>query len=749
MADRIDAKFMSYDDWKALGPLFHAAEADGDNIYDGTTRERPTTPNWASLSLGGPNKIIGNPHHSSRNDAFTNAHSQWMHIMKVLDEGGDDAFKMIHETAKAAHKITEIAERKHGYADAWVALASDEKTAEVLRGLVTSVLQHYPGAKGVLPATLPKRADELPLEALKEQMGKLQPKRFRRRILENGQVRFAQPDNREAANDNAFHANTPNRVAAQANSRPRPFAGEIAIFADDGMESFAADYVRSLDERLLACPEKKKPLWDELAVNRPKGVFYPRDYDNNLKQNQAADQLLARADAAALFVNGDITSRVSAILAQASRMGKAVKVIGPDGQQMDLLATAREAEVSHMSKKEIAQSFSSAAFDMRVNDPMAYMGLGMVKSEKLGEINPKDLARLSEMNDSVNDIADMASNPNGQAFLRDQMKITPATIKLLGDADAMARARDSLIKVRSEIADAGMEVIGPADYPEALLASGAFEPYLLVEGNKDLLRNAETIVGISGAVASDERAQRLTSSTNARAVSALTMQPVTSAYVLGQTSVDIPETGPQLVISSVGKAHLRKEDAEKLDRVVENGGCVIHMLPPKNRSWYYDATAYDPKTKKKGMNVPVPATGDQSTDRRAAKVLAAMSKTVLVTALNARETETPQHVVVTQALKSGRLPTVVNFNDMENLDHVSGNRALLASTGMTALTRAGIGARDAEPLGKTYAEQEPSIDTGRNMDLAMANLARHLKGQEIQLPEAKRARRAEKVAPEL
>lgn len=748
MADRIDAKFMSYDDWKALGPLFQAPEADGDHIYDGTTRDRPETPNWASLSLGGPNKIIGNPNHSSRNDAFTNAHSQWMHIMKVFDEGGEDAFKLIHETAKSAHKITEIAERKHGYADAWVALASDEKTAEVLRGLVTSVLQYYPGAKGVLPATLPKRADELPLEKLKADMKSFEPKRFRRRILENGQVRFAQPDNREAQNDREFQEATPSRVAPQANSRPRQFAGTIAIFADDGMEAFAAKYAHSLDDRLLACPEKKKPLWDELAVNRPKGVFYPRDYDNNLPQGQAAKQLLGRTDAAAFFINGDITSRVSGILAEASRFGKAVKVFGPDGKEMPLMATAREAEASHMSRKEYAQSFSSPAFDLPINDPMAFMGLSMVKSDKLGQINPKDLARLSEMTDSVNDIADMASNGNGQAFLRDQMKITPATIKLLADGDAMKGARESLLKVRSEIADAGMEVIGPADYPEALLASGAFEPYLLVEGNKDLLRNADTIVGISGAVASDERAQRLTSSTNSRAVSALTMQPVTSAYVLGQTSVDIPETGPQLVISTTGKSHLRKEDAEKLERIVENGGCVIHMLPPTNRSWYYDSTAFDPKTKKKGMTVPVPATGDQSTDRRAAKLLAAMSKTVLVTALNARETETPQHVVVTQALKAGRLPTVVNFNDM-NLDHVSGNGELLTKSGIAALAGAGIGARDAEPLGKKYAEQRPSIDTNRNMDLAMANLARHLKGQEIQLPEVKRARRAEKVAPEL
>jgi len=48
MADRIEQKYMSYDDWKELGPLFQPAEPEGDNIYDGTTRERPTTPKWAS-----------------------------------------------------------------------------------------------------------------------------------------------------------------------------------------------------------------------------------------------------------------------------------------------------------------------------------------------------------------------------------------------------------------------------------------------------------------------------------------------------------------------------------------------------------------------------------------------------------------------------------------------------------------------------------------------------------------------------
>lgn len=749
MADRIEAKSMSYDDWKALGPLFHAPEPEGDNYYDGTTQERPTTPKWASLSLGGPNKILGNPNHSSRNDAFTNAHSQWMHIMKTLDAGDTKALKLVREAAKAGDKMAGLSERMHGDANAWVALASDAETAEVIRGFITTTLEHFPAASGVRGQELPKNVDDLPLEALKKDMENHRPKRFRKRILENGVVRFVSPDNKEASNDRAFASAVKNKVKSSYQSKPRRFAGTIAIFADDGMENAAADYVKDLDSRLLPCPEKNGALWKAVGEVRPKGAFYPREYDPNLKQNQAADQLVGRADAVAVFVNGDPTSRASSVLAQASRLGKAVKVIGPDRREMPLMETAREAEASHMSKKEIAQSFSSHVFDVAVSDPLAYLGLSQVRSHKFGSINEKDLNRLATMKETVNDIADMATNEGGQEYLRDEMKITPGTIRLLGDSDAMASARDTTLKLRGELTRHDMDVIGPQDYPESILRTGNFPPYMIVEGDKDFLRHAQTMIGITGKQAGDDRERRIAASTGTKAVSALTMQPATIAYVQGQTNVATPETGPQVMVAPTGAAYITAEERAQQRQNIENGGVVIHMQPPETRAWHYDAKAKNEKTGKKGAMVPTLSKHDPLIQRRAAELLGTMCETTLVTAFNAKEPESYQHVAVRAGLVSGRLPTIVNFSGYQNLDSVSGNRAMLGSTGTRALTRAGFGNRDIETLGPKFEGRKPAIDTGKNMTLAMQNLVRHLNGQEIQVPQNAKARDSRVDAAEL
>ncbi len=740
MADRIEAKSMSYDDWKELGPLFHASEPEGDNYYDGTTRERPTTPKWASLSVGGPKKLLGNPNHSSKNDPFTNAHSQWLHIMKVLDAGDEQTLKLVREAAKSGDKMSGISDRMHGNSDAWVALASDGQTASVLRGFITSTLTHFPASKGVKGQELPKKIEDLPLEALRKDMEAHRPKRFRRRVLENGQVRFADPDDKEAANDRAFAAAIKDKSKANSRSKPRQFSGTIAVFADDGMERSAANYIKSLDDRLLPCPEKNGALWQEVSKVRPKGAFYPREYDPSLKQNQAADQLIGRADAVAVFVNGDPGSRASAVLAQAARLGKAVKVIGPGEVELPLMESAREAEANHQSKKEIAQSFSSHAFDMAANDPMAYFGLSLVRDPKLGRIHPEDMSRMAMLDETVNDIADSATTPKGQEYLRDEVKISPATIRLLGNTDVMAAARDSMLKMSAEFNRHDMEVIGAEHYPEAVLRSGNVPPYMIIEGDKDFLKNSKSIIGITGTQSGDERARRITASTGTKAVSALTMQAATVAYVQGQTSVDIPETGPQIMIAPTGSTHTSNEDREKQKRIIENGGVVIHMQPPETRSWHYDSKAFNKETGKKGAMVSSPSVSDPVSARRAAQLLGAMSDSVLVTALNAKEKESNQHQTIRQGLKAGRMPTVVNFSDYEHLEMISGNRGLLGNTGSRALARAGFGAADVESLGPKFEDRKPAIDTGKNMETAMKNLVRHLNGQEIQLPEKTKSR---------
>ena len=745
MADRIEKKVYSYDEWKTLGPLFHN---DRDDDYDGFRGEAPTTPNWASLYVGGPNKVLGNPDHSSRRDDFTNAHSQWMHVMKTLSRGDQETVKFVREAAKAGDKMADISERKHGDPNAWVAIASDAGTAQVLRDTIQMTLEHFPRAQGVKRQELPTSVDHIPLDAMKKQMEGLRPKRFRRRVLENGMVRHAAPSDKEQASDAAFASANRSKLQTKMKMPAKQFSGTLAIFADEGMEDEAAKFMAGLDSRILPCPEKNKALTDAVAPIRPKGAFYPRDYDPNAKQGKAGDELLQRCDAAVFFTNGDPTSRVTKLLAEGSRLGKASRVIEPTGE-VDLFEAAREAEAAHASKKEIAQSFSAPAFDISAKDPMAYIGLTQVRDQKLGYIGDKDLSRIAGMDETVNEIAEMDGD-----WLRREGKLSSGAIRLLKSADAMSAGREGLLKIRGEISQHDLKVVGVDGYSDQMMASGQPSPYLLAEGNLDLLRNPGTTIGVSGTTARNDSDGRLVSSQNAGAVAALASQPATLAYVQGQTDVEIPSGSPQIMISTVGKAHLSDEARAQQEAVIENGGAVIHMQPPESRSWHYDAKAINKETGKKGALVPTPSTADPAIDRKGAALLGAMSDTVVVTSMNSHEAESAPHVAAMTGLRIGRTPTFVNFEEYRHVQHVSGNRAMTGKRGSSALIGAGFGERDVEQLRKrhdegrdvaaghasTFDEKKHGIDTGKNMDVAMQNLVRHLDGQEIQVAQKSRAR---------
>ena len=744
MADRIEQKYMSYDDWKELGPLFQPAEPEGDNIYDGTTRERPTTPKWASASLGGPNKLLGNPDHSGRRDSFTNAHSQWMHIMKTLDAGGDPAMKLVREAAKTGNKMHELSERMHGNGNAWVALAGDAQTAKVLRGFITTTLEQFPPAKGVLPQELPTSPEDARLKEISTAMAAHQPKRFRKRVLEDGHIRFADGSSQERAADKSFEKT--NKTQARGNAKPRQYAGMMALFADDGMEDQAAAYAAKSDTRLAIAPEKNAALWKAMSAERPQGVYYPRAYNPNSKQWAAGDELAQRADGGVFFWNGDHNSRAFAAAAEFSRQGKALRIHGPDGKELPLFETAREAEQAHQSKKEFAQSQSHHAFDLSAKEPMAHYGLSLIKHDKLGTLNDKDINRLSQMDETVNDIADMADTAQGREYLLKEQKISGGAVKLLGDKDAMTNARQSLLEIRREMQADNVDIIGPRDYPESLVRSGSVPPYLFIQGDKDFFRNADTIIGVTGSPARDDRARRLTTSPAAEAMSSLTMQPATVAYVQGQTPVDMPESGPQIMVATAGQAHTSDADRAKESRIIENGGAVIRTLPSRHSSFYYDAKAWNEERGKKGKLIGVPATGSQHTENASAGLMSAMSSSVVITDLDRGESHSHQHVALRQSLASGRKPAVLNFQDYEGISHVSGNRALLANRGTRALQQAGLGNRDVEEFGPALEGQKPALDTGRNMGLAMENLVRHTKGQDIKFPEASRAKPREAEA---
>jgi len=506
------------------------------------------------------------------------------------------------------------------------------------------------------------------------------------------------------------------------------------------MEDRAAQYIKGGDKRLLYALEKNAALWKAAGAVRDSDQFFPREYNPEVKQRQAMDQVIDRTDGAMVFWNGDHTSRAFAGLAEAARQGKALRVYGPDGKEANLFDVVADAKMANQSKKEYAQSQSLPAFEIPASEPMARVALSLVRDEKLGTFSPKDMNAITTTESTINELSDMAKTDHGREYLLREAKVSTKGVGLLANENVMSSARTAFLKINKEISDAGLDVIGPQDYPEAMLHSGNVPPFLLVKGDKDFFRNANAIVGMTGAPVADETVGRMVNAQATKAVSAVTSEKVVLAYVQGQMPVDVPVTGPQILVSTKGAEHASEAEAAKQAAVVEAGGAVVFEELPKNANWVYNAQKVDPKTRKKGVLSPIESKGGPHAERRAARLVAAMSDTLVVTNISAAQPASPQHSGVLQALKSGRLPAVTNFSEYGKMDAVSGNQALLSGRGAAALTRAGFGSSDIEPMATAIDGRKPAMDTGRNITKAMQNVAAMARGETPDLPKKAKTR---------
>lgn len=742
MAPSSTRKYMSYEDWRDLAA--DSQPPQGEDFYDGTGSEQPRTPNLAHVKLGGSNNVLGNPNHSSRNDEFTNAHSQWSHIAKTLDEGGDKALTLVRTAAKVGDEMVKLSEQKHQDGDAWIAIAGDRETARVLRGFITTTLDHFPPGDKVKAQNLPSTKEDAKFSEILKDMKQHRPDHFRPRVVEDGHIRHT--DEGFQGSRRGEHFATFHGTEQQPEGKQKDYDGAVALFADKGQEKRAARYAIESPGNFAILPEKNPQLWRELGNERQTGMQFPTAYNTNSNPRVAASELANQADGGVFFWNGDHKSNTFAAVAEFSRQGKPMRIHGPDGRILPTLETMREAEAAHMSKKEYAQGLSRHAFDLDAGEPAAHFGLSLIRDDKLGTLGNKDINRLSQTGETINDISEMAKTPQGREYLNKEQKVSGGAIKLLGNEDVMSRARQSFIEISKEMKQEGVDIIGPMDYPENLIRSGNVPPYLFAQGDKDFFRNAGTIIGISGSPARDEHTRRMVSGSAAKAVASLGKQDVTTAFVQRQTPVDMPVTGPQIMIATSGNAHTPDSDRKKERDVIENGGIVLRTLPPKNASYYYDARAWNPERGRQGRMIGVPSTGNRHTENRSAGLLAAMSDTVVITDIDRHTPETPQHSALKQGLSSGRLPAVVNHSGLDGINHISGNRALLNNRGEKALAQAGLGERDASRLGAALQDRKPAMDTGRNPEKAMENLVRHVNGEALDLPQKTTRRRRQEAA---
>lgn len=734
----VTEQYISYDDWKELGPI-NRRQIPDDEIYDGTAREEPKTPYWAYLNVGGVNKLLGNPNHDYKADGFSNAQGQFFHYMNVLQQGGAPALKLIREAAVQGEKVTQSAVNIGGHESRWTAVGPDAETAKVSRDLILTALEHYPAAKGVLSQQLPKKIEDVNMEKfIADFAEKGAPKRFRARVVDSRGMQMAgDPDAPFHTSDGRI---VPAHQAGTESKNAKRYSGVVGIFVDKGMAEVGKDWISQQSNKLIFSPMNAE-LWAQTnqVPHRKQKLYDNNARDERGKQIPVTTQVTGKVDAIAVVWNGDERSPGARMIAEATRAGKVAKVLDFEGKEMDVFAAANICTAANISKQEYARSKTVDAFSLSADEPMGRLALSLVRSEKLGRVDDKDITRLAREGLTINGAAEMAETDQGREHLMRELKLSSASIRLLGDEKVMANARSAYLRIVPTFNKNDVDAIGPESYPTTLLASGQAPNYLTIQGPVEVFRDAKNIVGVMGEKTEEGVAQRLTASRAIPAVNALASSKAIIARVEDENSVNIPVTGPQILIIASGHAHAGSEEQLKnRAAVLDAGGVVISQKAPEETGSYYDRTKKD--------RVGIPSTSNQNDVVRAAALLGALSNTVLLTEMDASQTNSPAHAAVAAGLKADRRPTVINHNDSEGMQSVTGMRALLMNRGAKALQRAGFGNDMIEEMGKSLEGSKLAIDTGTNMKKAMSNLVKHISGQEIDVPAAQAKRAAESDA---
>jgi len=759
------APFMSYDEWNQVGP-FNRALPKTDEIYDGTTRDPITTPNWAQLRAGRKKELLSNPNQDYGTDDFGAEHGQFFHFMHALNKGDKNAFRLIREAAKRGDETVEEARRIAGNDDAWTCVAPHKGSARVIRAFVDTALEFYPPGKGVLSQQLPKKIEDVDFGAFTKAFAeKAEPNRWRTRVLETPGMRikdeaepkFHAPNGELLPADKArerLEANAKKRGYKVREVQPQEFRGVLALFADQGMADTARKWTGRLPRDLAVAPMGGDISADLSAIQRRTQMLgNGNNTDAKTKRKlPISQQIMRSADAVAIFWNGDHRSKGAELIAEAARAGKIAKVLDGEGKEMDLHESAKICMDANGTRREAVQAKSLRAFDLSAAEPHGRFALSLVRDEKLGRISDEDIEKLAERGETINDLADMAAieqarEEMGTSERKGGWGISSATLNLLADQDIMANARESYMRINKHMNENDVTLIGPEDYPTSLEASGQRPPYLFAQGSVDAFRDASDIVGIVGNRAisgakGKETEDRIAASRIAPITNAVANSGATVARVEHCTSMPVPVNGRQILI--LGSGHAHAGSAEQLDdrqAVIDNGGVVISEMPPEEKSSFYHT--------KRRERVAIESIGNENDYVAASGLLGAVSERLVVTDIDRSKSYTPAHRAIEAALeaeassngeKGPRFPAVVNCNDLETLPAFAGNRALLTQPGAAGLTRAGFGNATVEKLAGKVEGKFAGMSIGNDAELGVKNLIRHMGGEEIKLPEQAKTR---------
>ncbi len=275
----------------------------------------------------------------------------------------------------------------------------------------------------------------------------------------------------------------------------------VAIIASRGAEEAATAFVQNLSTNVQVVPGRNRQLWNRLIERDGRKHFRVKvDFtkgeksDNTFRDNE---KVVKAADRVVVFWNYDDRDAALTAAAFAARRGKLQEIYDDRGEQLMLHDVSAHAMELNPSFIEYMRNKNAAAFEVDASSPEGIVGLSLIKG-----VNQAAATAMAQTHFSLNELIDMAGNPEEAKALHKTYGIPGSALVALTDSKAVAAARDGLADIRSQCDRTGTTIISPAHYPENLLKAPKLPPVLYVQA-KDPEKFAH--FGNSAAFVGDEK----------------------------------------------------------------------------------------------------------------------------------------------------------------------------------------------------------------------------------------------------
>jgi len=572
-----------------------------------------------------------------------------------------------------------------------VALTADE--ARVMRSMIDYALTLMPPEKGYEPQKLLRSPDELP-----------------------------SPEAMAAVAKGWMRPPVANRFLDEKTGAPVKVVGVISGYghsaanvAADLVKNTKADVAFALDGNpaLWSAVERRDPSQKLLRLGGPRG-----------SRDVVLRETINKSDAVMVVWNGKKTDASYVAIAQAYRRGALVATYNDNGQKLDVDVIGRQAVADIPSQRALKQRMNENVFDFPAAEPEARFAMSLLRNAD-GSMKNKDIFAASASGMTLKEIAEIARDDVGKARLVRETGMSAAAAKLFGDDAALDVARSGYTMSINAINGAGMKVIGPESYPDALLRSGKFPPFMFAMGDVSLLTEPRPVVGVIQNDALNPDFAHVVERGLPEIVSGVRERGAIVAQLEPTRREILPDMTPDVLLVGSGINYGTEAQLANRVAVLASGGVVLSILPP-----VMNGIVKVPPQRKGDAYVKKPnwskdfGGGARNT---AADVLAGMAETVVVPSFDARARDV-SHRVLEEALVGGRRPIVFDQSHLP-FPETSGNREILSGEGLESLRKAGFGQAAVASLTGTFDGGYPAISAGRHPERAAEAVMKVVSGE--------------------